>query len=353
MNKDKLIGRVMAGCLRLHRYITLPPKARCAHRAIILCGALTALGPGNLAAAEWQPVKNVEIVVPASAGGSVDKTARFVQRLWQHHRLTEFTGIVVNKPGGAGTVALNYLNQHAGDAHFLEIVSATLLSQHITGQSALSHRDVTPLAQLFGEYYVLAVRPDSPFKTGRDVIAALNRDPKSLTIGIGSSLGGQSHASIMLPLKAAGVDIRRMKTVVFTGSGESMTALLGGHIDLVPAPSSTVAPQVASGKLRALAVTAPRRLGGVLAQVPTWKEQGVNTVLSNWRVVVGPRGMERRQIAYWESVFGKLVALPEWKQELDRNLWENTYMNSSDTKEFVESEYRDTRAILLELGLAK
>lgn len=237
MNKDKRIGRVMAGCLRLHRYITLPPKARCAHRAIILCGALTALGPGNLAAAEWQPVKNVEIVVPASAGGSVDKTARFVQRLWQHHRLTEFTGIVVNKPGGAGTVALNYLNQHAGDAHFLEIVSATLLSQHITGQSALSHRDVTPLAQLFGEYYVLAVRPDSPFKTGRDVI--------------------------------------------------------------------------------------------------------------------GPRGMERRQIAYWDSVFGKVVALPEWKQELDRNLWENTYMNSSDTKEFVESEYRDTRAILLELGLAK
>ena len=107
-----------------------------------------------------------------------------------------------------------------------------------------------------------------------------------------------------------------------------------------------------SGKLRTIGISAPGRLTGLFAGVPTWKEQGVNSVFSNWRGVIGPRGLNAEQIAYWDSVFARLTALDEWKRSLEKNLWLNEYMNSGRTRQYFDAQYQEIKSVLTELGLA-
>lgn len=102
-----------------------------------------------------------------------------------------------------------------------------------------------------------------------------------------------------------------------------------------------------------IGVAAPRRLGGVLADVPTWKEQGVNALVTNWRTVAGPKGMTAAQIAYWDRVLVKLTQTDEWKNVLEANVFENTYLDSAATGRYMKAEYEQFRAALSEVGLAK
>jgi len=117
----------------------------------------------------WQPERNVEIVVPSGPGGGTDKTGRTVQSLLQNLKLVD-KSIVVNKPGAGGRLGMLYLNQHAGDGHFVSVSTVPLLTNHITGASNITYTDVTPLAQLFSEYILFAVRADSPIKSGQDMV---------------------------------------------------------------------------------------------------------------------------------------------------------------------------------------
>ena len=215
----------------------------------------------------WKPERNVEVIAPSGAGGGTDRTARTVQRILQDHKLIP-SSTVVNKPGAGGAIGLNYLNQRPGDAHAVFVSTVPLLTNHITGASQLTYHDVTPLAQLFSEYLLFAVRSDGAIKDARDLIERLKRDPQSASIGT-TSIGGTSHMAFGVLMRAIGGEPRRLKIVVFKGGGDVAAALLGGHVDIVPAPVANLLPQVQGGKLRALAVSAPKRLGGDLAAVVT------------------------------------------------------------------------------------
>jgi putative tricarboxylic transport membrane protein len=117
--------------------------------------------------------------------------------------------------------------------------------------------------------------------------------------------------------------------------------------------ANNVVPHLEAGKLRVLGVAAPRRLGGVLSSVPTWKEQGVNALVTNWRMVAGPKGMSAAQIAYWDRVLGKLTQTDEWKKDLEANVFENTYLDSAATERYMKTEYEQFRSAFAELGMAK
>ncbi len=303
--------------------------------------------------AQWKPEKNVEIIVGTGAGGGQDKTARTLNRLLVDKRLVEVPVTVVNKPGGGGAVGWSYLNQHAGDGHYLEIANTTLLTNQIIGHSALSYNDVTPIAMLLSESVALSVRQESPLRNGKDLVERLKKDVSSVSASIGSSVGGPNHIAFALIAKAAGGDPRKLKTVVFQGGGEAITATLGGHVDLISSAANNVLPFIAAGKMRVLGISAPQRLGGVLANVPTWKEQGIDVHITNWRMLAGPKGMTAPQIAYWDSVFAKLTKTDEWKKELDTNVFENTYMSSDGSRRYLKSEFDQFRAALAEVGLAK
>lgn len=301
----------------------------------------------------WKPSENVEIVVGAAAGGGNDNVARTLQKIMQERRLVELPISVINKPGGGGAIAFNYVSNHLGNAHYICVNSNTLLTNQITGKSQISYTGLTPLAVMINEYITFVVKADSSIRTGQDLIRRLKQDPTSVAFGISSALGNINHIAVATAAHSAGIDVKRLRVVVFSGSSRSIIALLGGHVDVVAGPPSIAARQIEAGNLHAIAVTSPRRLGGSIANVPTWKEQGIDVEVTNWRGVVGPKDLSAGQIAYWDQVLEKLSRTEEWDRELQKNLWVNAYTDSKGTERFMRTQYGEFKRILTEIGLAK
>jgi putative tricarboxylic transport membrane protein len=301
----------------------------------------------------WKPSRNVEIIVGVSPGGGIDRTARTLQKIIQDRRLIEVGATVVNKPGGGGTIAQAYLSQHAGDAHYFEISATSLLTNQITGRSPHGFNDFTPIAMLSDEYIGFAVKADSPVRTTKDLLEILKARPESLSIAIATSAGNTNHIAAGLAAKAAGGDVKKLKVVVFGSGGEAMTALLGGHVGLIVTPSANTIPHLQSGKMRVIAIAAPKRLAGALSVVPTWREQGFNIVVANWRPVLGPKGLSPAQISFWEDIFVKVTRTDEWKAEVEGGGGVLHYMNSRDLKKYLEAQNTEFKAILSDLSLAK
>lgn len=319
----------------------------------LICLAMATLIAGGAQAQTWSPQKNVEIVVGSAPGGSNDKTGRTVERILSEKKLVPTTLTVNNRPGGGGNIMLTYVSQKAGDAHYLAVATPSLLTNHIVGQSTLNYSDFTPIASLFNDYIVFAVNPDSGIKNGRDLIERLKKDPKSISIGFATALGSHNHIGAGLLMKAIGGDAKALKAIAFKGSAEAITALLGGHIDLVTTAAGNVDAQVAAGKLRIVGIAANNRFPGALANVPTWKEQGANVVFGGWRAIVGPRGMSAAQSAYWEGALRKVVETAEWKQDLDKNYWSDDFVTGEQFRKDMITDYAAMKAVLVDLGLAK
>ena len=319
----------------------------------IAIGCLALTFGGVVQAQGWQPERHVELIVPAGAGGSLDNVGRTFQRLWDELKLMPTSSAVVNRAGGGHAIAYNFLNQQAGDPHFMSITSSTLHTSNINGRVKLSYRDFTPLAVMMTEYIAIAVRPDSPLKTGKDLIETLRKDPASLSLALSSALGGTHHISFGMPLLSGKVDIKHTKMVAFNSTGDAITALLGGHVDVLSGGSVQIAPHVASGKMRLLAVSSAHRLPGALASGPTWPELGYKGVFENWRGVIGTKGMTAPQIAYWDGVFSKIAHSSQFKVLAEKNKWEINYKNAAETRKFLEGEYGEIKAVMDFLGLSK
>ena len=322
--------------------------------SFLLSAAVLAVGFLPLpATAQWKPQKGVEIVAMSGPGGANDVIARAIQRYLQQHKLVAVPVTVTNRPGAGGVLAWTYLNQHAGDGGFLSVSPINLITEHIAGASPITYTDVTPIAQLFNEYVAYSVRPESGLKSCGDLVQQLKGDPGSASFAVAAALGGANHIATALAMRTAGVDIRKMKFVVFNAGPQSTAAILGGHVDVAVTPVSGIAPHFQAGRLRVLAVTAPQRLHGAFSAVPTLKEQGVDTVFSSFRGVIGPKGLSREQVAYWEDVLRKIVQTDEWKQDLEKNYWEAGFMGSAEAMKYLKSQYDQYRPVLADLGLAK
>lgn len=301
----------------------------------------------------WKPERNVEIISGTAAGGAVDRANRAVQRIWQEKKIVEVSTTVMNKPGGGNTIAWNYINQHAGDGHYVSIAPYTLLTNKLVGTSPLTWSDFTPIALLFNEYMTVSVRADSPIKTGADLVERLKKDPASLSIAVASTLGNHIHIGIAKAMKAAGVDIRKMKVVAFKSSGESVTNLLGGHIDVVSSTTPNVIAQLQAGKIRVIAISSAQRMPGALAAVPTWKEQGIDGTFSASQGAIGPKGLGPAQLAFWEGAFQKLSQSEEWRNELAASYWDANFLPAKETAKYYETQAVELRAILTDIGLIK
>ena len=319
---------------------------------VALAVAVTALA-APLAAHAWTPSKTVEIVVPSAPGGSNDKTARTVERILNEKRLVPSTITIVNKPGGGNALTLNYLVQHPGDGHYLMIGTPTLLTNHIVGRNKLTYTDFTPVASLLNDYIAFGVNADASLKSGKDLTERVKKDPKAVSVGFATALGSHNHIAAGLLFKAIGADVRAMRAIAFKGSAEAITAVLGGHVDLVTTAAGNAATHVANGKMRVLAIAAEKRMPGVLAEVPTWKELGVPLVFGGWRSIMGPKGMPADQVAFWENALKQVVAAPEWKKDLERNFWADDFASGDKVQADLKQEYEAMKSVLVELGLAK
>jgi len=301
----------------------------------------------------WKPEKNVEIVVGSGAGTGTDRVARLIQKIWQENKALDVPLVVVNKPGGGGAISWAYLNQHVGDPHYLEVTSYNIVTGYLTGKSKLTYADFTPISLLAREYVAYSVRTESPITNIRDFVNALKQDPGAIPVGVSSSAGGANHIALGVLMKAAGVDVNKMKVVVFPGSGAAIAALLGGHVGLFVNSLSATAPPVINGTARALAVAAPHRLGGIYATVPTLKETGFPVTAENWRLMIAPRGLTQAQTSYWDIAIEKLAGSEEWKKELEANYLPNNYLSSAETQRYIDQQFGVIKGILTDLGLAR
>jgi len=319
---------------------------------LLLYAALATVSAGATAQA-WSPQRNVEIVVGSAPGGSNDKTARSVEHALMGQKLVNTSVTVVNKPGGGSSIAFTYVTQRQGDPHTLLVGTTALLTNHITGRSKIHHGDFTPIASLFNDYVVFAVNAGSSIKDGRDLAARLKSDPQSVAIGFATALGSHNHIAAGLLMKAVGGNARDLKTVAYKGSSEAITNLLGGHIDLVTTAAGNAAGHVAAGRMRVVGVAGPQRFSGALADVPTWKELGVDLVYGGFRGIVAPMGLTAEQVAFWEGALRKATETPEWQDELQRNYWSNDFLTGAAFRKDLDQTYDAMKAVLVELGLAK
>jgi putative tricarboxylic transport membrane protein len=150
------------------------------------------------------------------------------------------------------------------------------------------------------------------------------------------------------------VDPKKLKLVVFKTNAESIMAVIGGHVHAMVSSTSAALPQVQAGNARMLAVAAPQRGTGSLANVPTMREQGIEaTGISNWRIIFGAKGINAAQAAFWEDALAKVVAAPAWKQQLSDNNLESKFMRGRDLPKWLDAEYAATRTVMTDVGLVK
>ena len=294
----------------------------------------------------------MELLVGSGPGGSNDTVGRTLQKIMQENKLVPVPINVVNKVGGNQTIVRAYLNQHAGDAHYFDLGNPTLIANHIMGISTQHHSDFTPVTLLLNEYTAFTVKADSPVRNARDLVELLKKDPDAWAVGV-SNRGGTNHLTLSLLAKSAGVDPKRLKVVVFKSNTDAITAVLGGHLQMVASTVTSVIGHVRTGNARIMTLGAPRRMPGALADVPTLREQGIDIVVSNWRGIVGPRGLSAAQIAYWEDVLAKVVATEDWNKSLEAQYWEGNFLRSREFGKYLESDYNQTKAVMTDLGLAK
>ena len=318
----------------------------------LAAGALATAGIGA-SAQGWSPQKNVEIVAGSAPGGSNDNTARTMERVLLAHKLVPTTVTVVNRPGGGGSIAYTYVSQRPGDAHYLYIASSGMLSNHIVGASSLSHTDFTPIALLYEDHAVFMVPTGSTIKTGAELADRLKKDPRAVVIGFANAYGSSRHMAAALLMRTLGGSPRDLKPVVFKGSAEAITAVLGGHLDVAVAGAVNAIPHVAAGRMRVIGVAAPQRLGGPLAVAPTWREQGVDLVYGNWRAVFAPKSLTPAQLAFWESALRRMAEAPEWKADLEKNHWTEHFKTGAALQQELEQDFIWLKTTLVELGLAK
>lgn len=297
----------------------------------------------------WKPERPVELTIPTSPGGSNDIAGRIVHKLWNDLKLLPVTSSVANRSGGEHIVAYTYISQRIGDPYAIGMMSTPMLVNPIEGRTQLTHNDLTPIAYLITEPMVAVVRADSPIKTGKDLVEALRKNPAALSIALTST---GHRVSVGLPLQKGGVNMKAVRMPAFKGGGETTTAVLGGHADVQITSVSTTVPHVESGKMRAIAVSSSKRLGGVMASVPTWQELGYQSS-GSWKGVMAPRGITPAQIAFWEDVMRKTAQSDEIVQYAEKSLWLVEFKGSADTRKWLDQEAAALKLIMTELGLVR
>jgi putative tricarboxylic transport membrane protein len=307
----------------------------------------------STAAQPWTPTKNVEIIVSSVPGGSNDKTGREIEKALNELKLVPTSTAIVSKPGGGGNIAMAYTNQHAGDGHYLMVATSSINSNHIVGASKLTYNDFTPIASLVNDYVVFAVKADSALKNDKDLMAQLKSKPQAVAIGFANTFGSSRHIAAGLLMKTIGGNARDLKTVVFKGSSEAISALLGAHLEMVIIGAGNAVAHVQSGRMRVLAVTAPQRLTGALSSVPTWRELGVDVVSGSWRGVIGPKELPAAQLAFWENAMRRVSQNAGWKTDLERNYWSEDFAIGAQFRKDLEKDYADTKKVLVDIELAK
>jgi putative tricarboxylic transport membrane protein len=306
--------------------------------------ALGALLVAGVAAA--QP--SLKMMIPANPGGGWDQTGRQLATAMQSAKLV--SGVQFeNKGGAAGTIGLaQFVNAAKGDPNALLVAGMVMVGGIALQQSPVSLNMVTPIARLTSEWEVVVVPAASSHKSMADLVKAFKENPGKVSWG-GGSAGGTDHILVALIAKAVGVDPVKINYVAYKGGGEALTGIIGGHVTAGVSGIGEFAEQIKGGRLRALAVSAPKAVDGV----PSLKEQGIDVELGNWRAVFGAPGITPPQREALVKLVKDATDTPAWKQSLDKMGWTPFFLGGDPFKAFLDEDTRRITAIIDSLGLRK
>ena len=309
--------------------------------------SLAALAAAGSLPMSARAATNLKMMIPANPGGGWDTTGRALGKA-----LMESGAATVsydNKGGAAGAIGLaQFVNGNKGDGNALMIMGAVMLGGIITGKPPVSLSQATPLARLTSEYNVFVLPANSPFKTMKEVVEQMKKDPGSVKWG-GGSRGSTEHIAAAMIAREVGADPSKINYVPFRGGGEATAAILGGNVTVGGSGYSEFAEYITTGKMRALAVTSETRLKGI--DVPTLKEQGINVVIGNWRGVYGAPGINAEQRKVLTEMTVKATKTKAWAEALEKNNWTSALMTGPAFDKFVDDEFASLRVIMVKSGM--
>ena len=307
--------------------------------------ALAAAGALPLPA--WASV-NLKMMIPANPGGGWDTTGRALGKALQEAGVAASVQYE-NKGGAAGALGLaQFVNASKGDGNAMMTMGAVMLGGIITGKPPVNVTQATPLARLTSEFNVFVVPAESPFKTMKDVVEQLKKDPGSVKWG-GGSRGSTEHIAAAMLAREVGVDATKVNYVPFRGGGEATAAILGNNVSVGGSGYSEFQQYIEAGKMRAIAVTSATRLKGI--NVPTMKEQGYNVEIGNWRGVYGAPGITPAQSKVLIDMIVKATKTKSWTESLEKNNWTPAVMTGKDFEDFVDREFASLRATMVKAGM--
>jgi putative tricarboxylic transport membrane protein len=254
-----------------------------------------------------------------------------------------------NKGGAAGTPGLaQFVNSAKGDPNAVMIGGLVMVGGIILNKSPVDLTMVTPIARLTSEYEVIVVPASSPHKTMADLVKAFKANPGSVSWG-GGSAGGTDHILVGMIAKAVGGDVSKINYVPFKGGGDSIAAIVGGHVTAGVSGLGEYSEQIKAGRMRALAVSGPNAEEGI----KSLKEQGIDVVLGNWRGIFGAPGLTPAQRDQLVKLVQSATETPAWKETLSKMGWTPWFLAGDQFKAFLEEDTRRVSAIMESLGLKK
>jgi putative tricarboxylic transport membrane protein len=314
---------------------------------VLACAAASALAAG--------PLEKTECIAPAKPGGGFDLTCKLAQSALLDGKYIADPMRVTYMPGGIGAVAYNtVVAQRPGENNTIVAFSGGSLLNLAQGKfGRYSENDVRWVSVVGADFGAVIVSESSPFKTLKDVLAAVKADPTKVVFGAGGTVGSQDWMKAALTAKAAGLDPKAMRFVAFEGGGEAVTALQGGHVHVYSGDASeAVQQQKAGSKIRVLAVMSDKRLPGDLAGIPTAKEQGIDI---QWPIVrgfyVGPK-VSDADYKTWSDTFKKMMATPAYdKLRAERGLFPFD-LTGAEADAYARKQVGEYRKLAQEMGLA-
>ena len=291
---------------------------------------------------------NVKMMIPANPGGGWDTTGRALGKALTEAKVAD-TVTYDNRGGAAGALGLaQFVNGSKGDPNALMVMGAVMLGGLITGKPPVSLSQATPIARLSSEYNVFVLPANSPFRSMKEVVEQLKKDPGSVKWG-GGSRGSTEHIAAAMIAQKVGADPSRINYLAFRGGGEATAAVLGGNVTVGGSGYSEFAEYIKAGKMRAIAVTSAKRLPGV--DVPTLREQGIDVEIGNWRGVYGAPGITAEQRKALTDRVLAALRTPAWNEALNKNNWTPAILSGEAFARFVDDDMASLRATMVKSGM--
>jgi putative tricarboxylic transport membrane protein len=319
----------------------------------------SALIGASVPALAWEPTKQVTFVIPAGTGGGADQMARFIQGVVTKHNLMSKPLVVINKAGGAGAEGFLDLKQSPGDPHKIIITLSNLFTTPLATGVPFNWKEMTPVAMLALDEFVLWVNSETPYKTAKDYLDAVKAAPDG-QFKMGGTGSKQEDQIITVALEK--VTGKKFTYVPYKGGGEVAVQLVGKHVDsTVNNPIEAVA-QWRAGSLRPLCVFDDHRLNykdkmtDTMSwnDIPTCKESGVNVDYLMLRGIFMPSGVKQEHVDYYVNLLKKVRETPDWKDFMEKGAFNTTFMTGADYKKWVENAEKLHYGLMKDAGfLAK